>query len=488
MPKTFPNVLACLIVSLTGLSCAAQNKGEPLIAITDVSVVHPERVDPRARFAEPVIAQNQTILIEGAKIKAVVPAGSITLPKRARIIDGRGKWAIPGLIDAHVHFWQNGGLYTRPDIVDFTRIKPYAQEVEHNKARLPVTFKVWLASGVTGVVDAGGPFWNFDVRDAANRSAAAPRVAVAGPLVSTLARPQLDVGDPPVIKVDTPEQARQLVAREVALKPDYIKIWFIHLPGDSLAEQTPIVQAAIEAAHAGKVPVAVHATELEVAKAALRAGADYLVHSVEDQPIDDEFLSLLRERGALYCPTLNVHLGFEYAFRNKWRETPEDLRLADPEVLRTLHDLDHLSKEQWPPIVARRMATDTVPEPPKVAMENLRKVWEAGIPIVMGTDAGGIGSPHGSSVFREMKLMQEAGLGPLDVLRAATANGARALRMQDSVGVIAPGRFADIVLLDADPAADVSNLSRTHRVIKNGVVFDPAELSKASKPGSVSIM
>jgi imidazolonepropionase-like amidohydrolase len=479
--KTFPKVWVCWILLLTGASSAEQRKGEPLIAITGVTVVHPERVDARARFAEPVMAPNQTILIEGAKIKAVVPAGSITLPKRAHIIDGKGKWAIPGLIDAHVHFWQNGGLYTRPDIVDFTRIKPYAQEVERNKARLPVTFKVWLASGVTGVVDVGGPFWNFDVRDAANRSDAAPRLAIAGPLVSTLARPQLDGRDPPVIKVNTPEEARQLVAREVARKPEYVKIWFIHLPGDSLEAQTAIVRAATEAAHAGKVPVAVHATELEVAKAALRAGADYLVHSVEDKPVDAEFLSLLRKRGALYCPTLAVHLGFEYAFRNKWRETPEDLRLADPQVLSTLHDLDHISKDQWPPIIARRMAMDTPPDPPKVAMENLRTVWEAGIPVVMGTDAGGIGTPHGSSVFREMKLMQEAGLSPLDVLRAATTNGARALRMQGSVGVIAPGRLADIVLLDADPAADVSNLSRAYRVIKNGAVFDPAELMMSVK-------
>jgi imidazolonepropionase-like amidohydrolase len=473
--RTQMTVVALLAVASAGFSA------QPPIAITGVTVVHPERVDPRGRLSEPALAPNQTILIEGAKIKAVGADGSIALPRRTRRIDGRGKWAIPGLIDSHVHFWQNGGLYTRPDIVDFTRLKPYAQDVQWTREHLPDTFKRWLAGGVTGVVDAGGPFWNFDMRAAARLAAAAPRVSVAGPLVSTLARRQLEVDDPPVIKVNTAEQARQLVAREVRRRPEYIKVWFIHLEGDDLEAQTVLVRATADAAHAAKVPLAVHATELEVAKIALRAGADYLVHSVEDKPIDAEFLALLRERRALYCPTLGVKLNFEAALRNQWHETPEDLRLADPQVLRTLHDLDHIPKDQWPPPIARRMARPAAPEKPTVAMENLRRVWESGATVVVGTDAGGIGSPHGSSIFREMKLMQEAGLGPLDILRAATTNGARALRLPAQLGSIAPGKLADIVLLDADPSQDVANLSRTHRIIKNGVVFDPSGLVRPTE-------
>ena len=81
-----------------------------------------------------------------------------------------------------MHFFQSGNLYTRPDAADFNAVVPYADEVARNKARLDATFKVWLASGVTSVVDIGGPFWNFDMRDRAAASPAAPRVAVAGPL------------------------------------------------------------------------------------------------------------------------------------------------------------------------------------------------------------------------------------------------------------------------------------------------------------------
>ena len=135
---------------------------------------------------------------------------------------------MPGFIDAHVHFFQSGNLYTRPDAVDLRAVVPYASEVARNKARLPATFKTYIASGVTSVVDIGGPFWNFDMRDAAQRTAAAPRVSVAGPLISTIDDPPLDLGDPPIIKITSADEARALVRRELARRPDYIKVWFIY--------------------------------------------------------------------------------------------------------------------------------------------------------------------------------------------------------------------------------------------------------------------
>jgi imidazolonepropionase-like amidohydrolase len=97
----------------------------------------------------------------------------------------------------------------------------------------------------------------------------------------------------------------------------------------------------------------------------------------------------------------------------------------------------------------------------------------------MGTDAGNIGTLHGPSVFREMALMQEAGLTPLQVLRSATSNGARAARRESEIGAIAAGRSADLVVLDADPTLDVQNLSRVFRVIKDGSVFDPDALVRS---------
>ena len=433
------------------------------IAIIGATVIHPERELPAA------VAANSTIIINGNRIERVGPAGSTPVPKGATRIDGKGKWVIPGLIDTHVHFFQSGNLYTRPDVADFNAVVPYAKEIERNKARLAATFKVWLASGVTSVVDIGGPFWNFEMRDAALASPAAPRVAVAGPLISMIDRVKLDLGDPPIIKIGSPDEARALVQRELERKPDFIKVWFIHQKGDDLAAQEAIVKATADAAHAGGKRLAVHATELVVAKASLRAGADFLVHSVEDEPIDDEFLALAKQNRALYCPTLFVVMGYRYALSNTWQPTEAERRLADPQILAAMRDLDRIPEDQRPERVAKAMANPPQPKPSPIALANLRKVWDAGITVVMGTDAGNIGTLHGPSVFRELQVMTEAGLTPLQVLRSATANGAKAMGLD--VGLLRARQLADVVILDADPLADVQNLSRIHRVIKDGKLF-----------------
>ena len=463
-------LLSSLLALMTG--CAATNdtrEAKPALAIVGVTVVYPEKEGAQA------IETDATVVISGDRIVRVGPSPSTAVPAGAQRIDGRGKWLIPGMIDSHVHFFQSGNLYTRPDVSDFNAVVPYKQEVARNIARLSATFKVWLASGVTSVIDIGGPFWNFDVRAEAEKTPAAPRVEVAGPLISMVARPQLDLGDPPIIRIDSPDAARELVARELARKPDFIKIWFIHRPEDDLAKQVAIVKATADAAHAGHVRLAVHATELDVAKASLRAGADYLVHSVFLEPIDDEFIALIKEKHALLCPTLFVMTGYPIALSGQWQATPEEQRLADPQILAAMHDLEHMPKDKMPPRIAKLVAAHAAVPAPIVAMQNLKRLEDAGVTIVMGTDAGNIGTLHGPSVFREMALMQQAGLTPLQVLRSATTNGAKAMG-RDDLGAIAPGKLADLVLLDADPLADVGNLSHAEQVIKGGVVYEPTAL------------
>src|SRR5256884_2614636 len=108
---------------------------------------------------------------------------------------------LPGLIDSHVRCFQSGNLYTRPDVADCNAWMPYGTEVGRNKARLPATFKVWLASGVTSVVDIGGPVWNFQMRDAAGGGSPAPPRAGAGPPPSTVARREGRLRGPPLIKI-----------------------------------------------------------------------------------------------------------------------------------------------------------------------------------------------------------------------------------------------------------------------------------------------
>jgi imidazolonepropionase-like amidohydrolase len=223
---------------------------------------------------------------------------------------------------------------------------PYEREMKRNRERLPATFKVWLASGVTSVADVGGPFWNFDVREMARKSEAAPRVAVAGPLISMVDRVKLDLGDPPIVKIASPDEARALVRRELARKPDFIKVWFIHRIGDNLASQEAIVRATADAAHAAGVRLAVHATELVTAKSALKVGADILVHSVEDAVVDEEFIDLAKRNKAIYVPTLFVSSGYQLALSNTWMPTEAEKRLADPEILAAMHDIPRIRKRR----------------------------------------------------------------------------------------------------------------------------------------------
>ena len=414
------------------------------------------------------------VLIDGDRIRAVGSRAQVALPKGIIIVDGRGKWVAPGLVDAHVHFFQSGGAYTRPDVVDLRKVRSYEREIALLKAALPRTFARYLLCGITSAVDVGGPFWNFEVRDAASRTAIAPRVAVAGPLVSTVDRPQLDIGDPPIIKITTPDEARVLVRRELERKPDLMKVWFIFRPGDDLAVGKAIVAATVDEARKGGVRTAVHATELETARAAVEAGADVLVHSVFDKPVDDAFVELLKRRGVIYIPTLFVRTGYALVLTGSFTPTPAERRWADPDVLATFDEV-----KSRPELASRPRRTPD-PESERVTAQNLKRLSDAGVTIAAGTDAGNIGTLHGPSIFRELRLMADAGLTPREVLASATVGGARVMGREKDLGVVAPGRLADLVILDRDPLVDVANLEAIHRVVKGGRVYTPEELAKAA--------
>jgi imidazolonepropionase-like amidohydrolase len=176
-----------------------------------------------------------------------------------------------------------------------------------------------------------------------------------------------------------------------------------------------------------------------------------------------------------------VFTSYELALSNQWRPTDAEQRLADPEILGAMRDLDRIPKDQIPPRVAKLVSEAKPVALRPVILENLKKVWDAGIPVAMGTDAGNIGTLHGPSVFREMELMVKAGLTPLQVLRASTVNGARVMGMEKTLGIIHPRMLADLVILDADPLVDINNASRVSAVFKDG-----REVSRDLSPPSSS--
>jgi predicted amidohydrolase YtcJ len=130
------------------------------------------------------------VLVNGDRIAAVGPRDRIAIPPQASVVDVTGKWIVPGLIDAHVHFFQSGGLYTRPDVIDLRRIRPYAEEIAALRRDLPATLARYIASGVTSVIDMAGPDWIFDLRSQEYTGGVAPRVLLTGPGLA----PQLPPG------------------------------------------------------------------------------------------------------------------------------------------------------------------------------------------------------------------------------------------------------------------------------------------------------
>ncbi|PYL24123.1 MAG: amidohydrolase, partial [Verrucomicrobia bacterium] len=373
-----------------------------------------------------------------------------------------------------------------PDSADLNSVRPYKDEVVWVKSHLNDVFARYLRSGITSVVDVGGPFWNFEVRKAANATAKAPRVAVAGPLISSVSREKLDLGDPPIVKIDTPDQAREFVRKLAEQKPDLVKIWYIVDKDHPVDSFRPIVRATIEESHARKLRVAVHATELETARAAVEEGADVLVHSVIDKPVDDAFVKLLKDRGIILCPTLVVFERYGRTFSHQLNLTPEEKAWGNPEVIASL-DVTKIPQDKLPDRIKNALAKPDealgrIKKTYEVALPNLKRLEDAGVTIAAGTDAGNIGTIHGPALFREFELMKEAGLTPMQILQCATANAAKLFGSDTGahIGKLDSGYFADLVILKSNPLDDIKNTSDIDSVIKAGVLYPANELVSAS--------
>src|SRR5213082_3408478 len=436
--------------------------------------------------ADGKITRNATVFVDNGRITNI--AANMVMKFGGRTIDCAGKFILPGYIDTHVHFFQSGDLFTRPDGADLNSVRPYKDEVGWIKSHLADTFARYLRCGITSVVDVGGPFWNFEVRRAANATAKAPRVAVAGPLISSVSREKLDLGDPPIVKIDTPDQAREFVRKLATQKPDLVKIWYIVDQDHPVDSFRPIVRATIEESHSHKIRVAVHATELETARAAVEEGADVLVHSVTDKPIDDAFVKLLKDRHVILCPTLVVFERYGRTFSHQLNLTPEEKTWGNPEVIASL-DVTKIPQDKLPEQIKSALAKpdealDRIRKTYDVALPNLKRLEDAGITIAAGTDAGNIGTIHGPALFREFQLMRQAGLTPMQILQSATSNAAQLFGGETGahIGRIEKGYFADLVVLNSNPAGDIAHASDIESVIKNGVLYSANNLLTVPAP------
>ncbi|HMJ93466.1 MAG TPA: amidohydrolase family protein [Allosphingosinicella sp.] len=403
---------------------------------------------------------DSTVIIAGGRIKAV--GRKLPIPPDARVIEARGKYLIPGLIDGHVHFFQSGGLYTRPDSIDLRSQVPYADEVAAIRRRMGDTFMRYTVAGVTGAVDMGGPMSNFDLRDQAAANPNAPRLWVAGPLLSPYQPPALVAPDPPILKTESVEDARVQARAELARKPDFLKYWYI-VGKDGPAAGRPLLTAMVAEGRAAGVRTAVHATQLETARAAVEEGASVLVHSVDDKPVDRAFVDAVRSRHVYYIPTLIVIGRYGEAFGRRNPLTPYEKEVGNPEVVASF---DRLADATLPDYAAA--ASVQLGGMLPLMQRNLMRMYLAGVPIVMGTDAGNIGTLHAASVTAEMKAMAAAGMPPRAVLASATIVAARMLGAEGEIGTVDVGKTADLVLLGEDPRVDAGAVEDVELVVRGG--------------------
>jgi imidazolonepropionase-like amidohydrolase len=423
-----------------------------------------------------VVLRDGKIDCAGTQPACPVPAGIDT-------VDLRGQWITPGLIDAHVHFSQTGWADGRPDSVDVRDRHPYEKVLAELKSRPERFGRTLLCSGVTAAFDVGGYPWTIALPERFEAASDVPRLAAAGPLLSTLDHWLNLPGERQFVYLADPDAARAGARYLAAQGSDAVKVWFIRTEDRSLADQSAAVRAAGEEARRLGLPLIVHATELIQAKEALRAGAKLLVHSVWDQSVDQELLDLARQAGAIYCPTLTVGRGYQRLYEGVLRHQAPVIddpngcvdpgtraRVAETAQVTPKPD-DAITEEQLQTITARTAERE------RIAAANLKRVQAAGIPIAMGTDAGNPLTLHGPSVYAEMEAMQAAGLTPLQVLVAATHGGALAMGRDKEIGTVEKGKLADLLIVGADPTADVANLRKVRYVVRGGVMRPIAELS-----------
>ncbi len=422
------------------------------------------------------------VLLRDGRIACAGTRAACPVPPGTDVLDLAGMWITPGVIDAHVHFSQTGWADGRPDSIDVRPRHPY-QEVEAELRRHPERFgRTYLCSGVTSVFDVGGYPWTLTLPAWSEPDTTVPRVTAAGPLISTLDHWLNLPAERQFIYLKDEAAGREGVDYLAGEGAAAVKVWFI--PSKPVPELEPLVKAAADEARRRKLPLIVHATGLAEAKAALRAGARLLVHSVWDLPVDQEFLDLARSQGTIYCPTLIVPRGYlrlaEGVARHRAPAVDDPNGCVDPGTLAKvaetagLAELTATVKPRTEDQLAKLAARDA--ESDRTAAANLMRVAAAGIPIAMGTDAGNPLTLHGVSVYAEMEAMQQAGMKPGDVLTAATRGGAMALGRDRELGTVEKGKLADLLVVGADPLADIANLRRLRYVVRGGAVRSLAEL------------
>jgi imidazolonepropionase-like amidohydrolase len=406
---------------------------------------------------------NVDILVREGRFVAIGPDQKG--PAGTTEVDARGAWVVPGLIDVHVHL-------DAPTVFQISE-EQRARIVEH-------TPKAFLYNGVTTVLNvsvAAPAEWIFDAR-ARQRDGRllAPRIYATGRSIT----PEGGWGSRHGGALTDAASARSAVRSYVGMGADAIKIVIEDgLGGTGTYKEIPdeMLRAAAEEAARAKIPVVVHAINAAEYRRALTIRPRAIVHGLEDTlPPGDSLVADLKRTNVFVAPTLSLWEAFNSFERRPDRfDDPVLGGSVPPFLLALMRKPDYRAVEKKRFLdVARMDAYGWADARMPTFKANTLAMHRAGVRIAVGTDAGGpVGyNFQGYNTPREMELLVEAGLSPMDVLVAATRTGAEVIGVADRLGTVAPGKLADFLILDANPLEDIRNIRRVRTVVLNGVLHE----------------
>jgi imidazolonepropionase-like amidohydrolase len=427
--RTFHCLIGLTIVC-AGVTPAAQppaaTSGRSLV-ITGATVVDGTGAPPLA---------NGVIVIRDGQITAIGDAAGVRIPEGIERVDLRGKTVLPGFVNAHGHANETRGLQSGTQF--------------NTRENVERQLTLYARYGVTSVFSLGGDAAaGLALRDEPARGRA--RIFVSGAIVSG----------------KTPEAAAADVDALAAAKVDWVKV---RVDGHLGAGSTPLpaAKAAIDRAHANKLPLAAHLYYLADAHQLLRDGVDLIAHSVRDKDVDAEFIRLARARDVCVVPTLMREVS-TYVYENEpaFFSDAFFLRHADTAAVEQLKTPARQQASRAPAAQANKAALEQ-------ASRNLKLLKDAGVRIAMGTDSGPAARFQGYFEHLELELMVKAGLTPMQAIVAATGDAARCMKKAGQIGTIAPGAWADLVVYGANPVDDIRNTRTLEQVLVAGIPLPAA--------------
>jgi imidazolonepropionase-like amidohydrolase len=396
--------------------------------------------------------QNVNVVIKGDVIDTVLSSNA-SLPKGATVTDYSGKFVMPALINGHCHLGLLKGDNSSP--------KNYTRE---NVLRHLEKYEQY---GISTVLSLGTDREIiFSLRDSSRKG------LLPGATIYTAGYGLTAMGSSPPANLSTDLRRPQTVEGAVKdvdqlalLKPDFVKIWVDDFFGIAAKMQPEIYEAVIKEAHKKGLRVAAHVYYLEDAKRLVNAGVDALAHSIRDKEVDNELINAMKQKGVYYIPTLTLdEYNIIYAGDAPWINDSFFKASLEPGVW------ERLTSSAF----RQQLKNDTTLSIKKaafeMAMRNLKKLADAGVVIVLGSDSGA--QPvrtQGFSEHLELTLMVEAGLTPMQAIVAATNNGAKLLQINKQYGMLKTNMKADFIVLRGNPLSDIKQTRNIVAVWKNGV-------------------